>query len=54
MREAAGLKVEYIPPREVLNEQEEHQRLVRFVTLFAQIGFKELALNPETNIRLNV
>ncbi len=53
MKEATGLKVEYIKPQEVYNEQEEHKRLVRFVTLFTQVGFKELCLNPDnTPIKL--
>lgn len=50
MKEATGLKVEYIKPREEFSEQEEHARLVNFVSLFAQVGFKELYLNPETTI----
>ena len=53
MKKTAGLKVEYIQPRENMPEQEEHLRLVRFVTLFAQVGFKELYLNPETNINFD-
>lgn len=53
MKEATGLKVEYIKPREDFNEQEEHSRLVKFVTLFAQVGFKELYLNPETTIDID-
>lgn len=50
MKEAAGLKVEYIPPRTEFNEQEEHKRLVKFVTLFAQAGFKEFCLNSDSSI----
>jgi hypothetical protein len=53
MRETTGLKVEYIKPRDDYNEQEEHARLVRFVTLFSQVGFKEISLNPNTTIHLN-
>ncbi len=53
MEEVTGLKVEYIKPQEVYNEQEEHKRLVRFVTLFTQVGFRELSLNPDnTSIKL--
>ena len=50
MKEAAGLKVKYIPPTMEFNEQEEHERLVKFVTLFAQVGFKEFCLNPDSSI----
>ena len=53
MKEVTGLKVEYIKPQEIYNEHEEHKRLVRFVTLFTQVGFRELCLNPEnTSIKL--
>lgn len=53
MKEAAGLKVEYIPPTIEFNEQEEHKRLVKFVTLFAQVGFKEFCLNSDSSIDFN-
>lgn len=53
MSTATGLKVEYIPPREDISDEENHTRLVRFVTLFAQVGFREISLNPETKIKLN-
>lgn len=53
MKEVAGLKVKYIEPREQSTKQEDHNRLVKFVTLFSQIGFQEISLNPNTNIELN-
>ncbi len=53
MPTTTGLKVEYVPPREDISDEENHARLVRFVTLFAQVGFREVALNPETKIKLN-
>ena len=53
MKETSGLKVEYIIPRELENEQEEHARLVKFVTLFAQVGFKEFCLNPDSSINFD-
>ena len=53
MKEAAGLKVEYIPPTMEFDEQEEHARLVKFVTLFAQVGFKEFCLNPDSSINFD-
>lgn len=48
-----ALKVEYIKPREDISGEENRTRLIRFVTLFAQIGFREICLNPETNIKLD-
>ncbi len=50
MGKATGLKVEYVKPREDIDPRDDHKRLVRFVTLFAQVGFRELFLNPETSI----
>ena len=50
-KHTTGLKVEYVPPREDISDEENHARLVRFVTLFAQVGFREIALNPETKIK---
>lgn len=50
MENASGLKVEYVKPKKDVDPKEEHKRLVRFVTLFAQVGFQELFLNPETSI----
>ncbi|MBQ7450419.1 hypothetical protein IJS77_03305 [bacterium] len=47
------LKVEYIPPSIDFDEKEEHLRLVRFVTLFSQVGFKEFCLNPDSKIKFN-
>lgn len=54
MSNTTGLKVEYIPPREDISDEENHARLVRFVTLFAQVGFREVALNPETKIKFEL
>ena len=48
-----ALKVEYIKPREDISEEENRTRLIRFVTLFAQVGFREICLNPETKIKLD-
>ena len=45
MEEAAGLKVEFVAPNEDENKHDEHLRLVKFVTLFSQVGFKEFTLN---------
>ncbi len=53
MNKTTGLKVEYVPPSKEGSEQEEHTRVVKFITLFAQVGFKELYLNSETNIKFD-
>ncbi len=53
MSKASGLKVEYIKPREDIDEASDHKRLVKFISLFAQVGFKELYLNPDTNIKFD-
>lgn len=52
-KESDGLKVEYIKPTEFSSEQDEHKRLVKFVTLFAQVGFREFCLNPDSSIEFN-
>ena len=52
MEKASGLKVEYVKPREN-NPKDEHKRLVKFVTLFAQVGFKELYLKKKKKIKLD-
>lgn len=48
-----NIKVKYIKPREDITEAENHTRLVKFITLFAQVGFRDIALNGEANIKLN-
>ncbi len=53
MGKATGLKVEYVKPREDIDPRDEHKRLVKFITLFAQVGFKELYLNPDTKIKFD-
>ena len=53
MSSACGLKVEYVVPREDITEEENRNRLLRFITLFSQVGFREISLNPETNIKLD-
>ena len=40
MEKALRIKVEYVKPREDVDPKDEHKRLVRFVTLFAQVGFQ--------------
>ena len=53
MTTTSGLKVRYVKPREDISEEENHKRLVKFITLFAQVGFREVSLNPETKIKLD-
>lgn len=53
MSSACGLKVEYVVPREDIAEEENRNRLLRFITLFSQVGFREISLNPKTNIKLD-
>ena len=50
MSSACGLKVEYVVPKEDITEEENRSRLLRFITLFSQVGFREISLNPETTI----
>lgn len=53
MKTKRRIKVNYIKPQECYSQEEEHARLVKFITLFAQIGFKEISLNPDTKIKLD-
>lgn len=52
MSAACGLKVNYAKPREDVSEEENRSRLLRFITLFSQVGFREISLNPETTINI--
>ncbi len=40
-----SLNVVYIEPQITMSEEERKQQLTRFISLFAQIGYRELALN---------
>ena len=40
-----SLKVVYIEPQITMSEEERKQQLTRFISLFAQVGYRELALN---------
>ena len=53
MSSACGLKVEYVVPREDITEEENRSRLLRFITLFSQVGVSEISVNPETNMMLD-
>lgn len=52
-RKKMNLIIEYVPPKAAETKEEEKNRLVRFITLFAQVGFKEISLNPNTRIKIN-
>ena len=41
------LNVIYVPPQIITTEKEDKRQLTRFIALFAQAGFRELALNPD-------
>ena len=43
------LNVIYVPPQIITTEKEDKRQLTRFIALFAQAGFRELALNPDKN-----
>lgn len=40
-----SLNVVYIEPQITMSEEEKKQQLTRFISLFAQVGYRELALN---------
>lgn len=40
-----SLNVVYIEPQITMSEEERKQQLTRFISLFAQVGYRELALN---------
>lgn len=40
-----SLNVIYIEPQITMSEEERKQQLTRFISLFAQVGYRELALN---------
>ena len=43
------LNVIYVEPQITTTEKEDKRQLTRFIALFAQAGFRELALNPDKN-----
>ena len=42
-----SINVIYIEPQIEMNKEEKDIQLTRFISLFAQVGFKELALNED-------
>lgn len=40
-----SLNVIYVEPQITMSEEERKQQLTRFISLFAQVGYRELALN---------
>lgn len=45
-----SLNVVYIEPQITMSKEEAEKKLLNFITLFAQIGFKEYALNENSTI----
>ena len=45
-----GLNVIYIKPQIDSTVEENKKQLTKFVALFAQAGFKEISLNPNSDI----
>lgn len=48
-----SLNVVYIEPEISESKDEDKKRLTKFISLFAQIGYKELALNKDFQNELN-
>ena len=48
-----SLKVVYVEPQITMSEEEEKKMLTNFIALFAQVGFRELALNENTTIKID-
>ena len=48
-----SFKVEYIEPIDKTSDDENKVKLLKFITLFSQVGFREVSLNPNTNIRID-
>ena len=42
-----SINVIYVEPQIEMNKEEKNIQLTRFISLFAQVGFKELALNED-------
>lgn len=42
-----SLNVVYVEPQITMSEEEKKQQLTRFIALFAQVGFREYALNED-------
>jgi len=42
-----SINVIYVEPQIEMNKEEKDIQLTRFISLFAQVGFKELALNED-------
>lgn len=49
---ATSLNVVYIEPQITMSEEESKQQLTRFISLFAQVGFRELALREEETLKI--
>ena len=49
-----SLNVIYIEPKITMSEDIKAQQLTKFIALFAQVGFRELALNENFACELNI
>ena len=48
-----SLNVIYVEPQITMSEEERKQQLTKFISLFAQVGYRELALNEDFASELN-
>ena len=48
-----SLNVIYVEPQITMSEEAREQQLTKFISLFAQVGFRELALNEDFASELN-
>lgn len=46
-----SLNVVYVEPQIEITKEEADKQLTHFITLFAQVGFREYALNKNTPIK---
>lgn len=48
-----SLNIAYVEPKIKMDAKERKQKLTSFVSLFARVGFKDLALNKNSTITLD-
>lgn len=48
-----SLNIAYVEPKIKMDAKERKQKLTSFVSLFASVGFKDLALNKNSTITLD-
>ena len=49
-----SLNVVYVEPQITMSKEEADAKLLNFITLFAQIGFREYALNENSSINFEI